>query len=285
MTVGALVFVFTRGGDAEEKADGAPADVVADATASAGPGRTTAAGGEEASDVPPNGVAEGAPDLPPVDAAEPVDEAGDMADGEDGDVGEAVAEPADDAGDSAAGADDGEPSAEGGAEAVPTSAPTGAAGDSPTERPVDDPRAPSLIPPGTPEENAESFLTMPLGVSDGAPLGGIGKDGIHLDQFTIGSELDGRDCSGKHDDFSVEGRDTVTLCFRVVQRRQESTVMVLWEREGETIRRSVVNIKPTHGYRTRVKLALREEYVGGWTARILSEDEIELARRSFRVVP
>ena len=151
--------------------------------------------------------------------------------------------------------------------------------------PTDDPRHPSLIPSGTPEANAKAFLSMPVGVSDGAPVAGIGVGGIHLDQLAMGTEPGRKGCGGKPDNFSVEARDQVHVCFRVIQRRVESKLKVLWQREGKTVRRSPITIKPTHAYRTRARFALRSEYIGTWTVSVVSEDGVELGRRSFTVVP
>ena len=41
------------------------------------------------------------------------------------------------------------------------------------------PRDPSVIPPGTPAESAKAFSKLPVSVSDGPPIGGIGHiDGV-----------------------------------------------------------------------------------------------------------
>ena len=112
-----------------------------------------------------------------------------------------------------------------------------------------------------------------------------GKGGIHLDRISLGTEPGKKECGGKSDNFSVEARDSVHVCFRVIQRRVESKLKVMWQRDGKTVRRSPLTIKPTHAYRTRARLALRPEYVGTWRVVVVSEDGVELATRSFTVAP
>ncbi len=149
----------------------------------------------------------------------------------------------------------------------------------PTTR-SDDPREP---PPGTPPEIAAVFRRLPVSPSDGPPIGGIGANGIHIDDLTMGSE--GSNCSGRADDFSVSARDRVGLCVRVVHPREKEELQVLWEKHGGSTRRSKMVVLPKHAYRTRGYLKLRKEYIGDWTVRILSSDGVELARHDFTVVP
>jgi hypothetical protein len=150
---------------------------------------------------------------------------------------------------------------------------------------VDDPRDPALIPSGTSEANAKAFLALPVGLTDEAPLGGIGQGGVHIDRFNLGNAVDKGSCSGKTGPFSVAARDKVFVCFRVVQRRKDNTVSVLWQKDGKTVRRKMIALEPTHALRTRAGLALRDEYVGNWTATVFAEDDVALATATFTVVP
>jgi len=172
----------------------------------------------------------------------------------------------------------------GGVEEPPTEPPS-LDGRPPKVRDVEDPRSESIVPPGTTDANRRAFLSLPVGVNDEAPLGGIGQDGTHIDRLAIGVEYANKKCRGKEDGFSVSAGEKVTLCIRVVQRRQANSVRVLWQKDGKVVRRSVITIKPTHAFRTRASLALREEYVGNWTARVVSTDGVELATMNFNVVP
>jgi hypothetical protein len=145
-----------------------------------------------------------------------------------------------------------------------------------------DPREP---PPGTPPEIAAVFRRLPVGPGDRAPVGGIGATGIHVDHIAMGSETQGATCRGRSDDFSVSAGDRAGVCVRVVHAREKEELQVLWQKHGGSTRRSKMVVLPMHAYRTRGYLSLRGEYIGDWTVRILSSDDVELARHDFTVVP
>lgn len=144
-----------------------------------------------------------------------------------------------------------------------------------------DPREP---PPGTPPEIAAVFRRLPVSPSDGPPIGGIGANGIHIDEMHVGSKVTGGTCSGLTKRFSVSV-DRVGICVRVVHPRERDELQVLWQKHGGTTRRSKMVVLPKHAYRTRGYLKLRREYIGDWTVRILSSDGVELARHDFTIVP
>lgn len=140
-------------------------------------------------------------------------------------------------------------------------------------------------PPGTPPAIARVFRRLPLSVHDGPPVGGIGGSGIHVDKIWLGSRHGKQGCAGKADGFSIRGHDEVNVCFRVVHGRTGEDVDVIWEKDGDLAqRRRGVTIPPLHAYRTRAYLVLRNEYVGAWRVRVLSEDGVELASAAFNVV-
>ncbi|MEZ4380273.1 MAG: DUF2914 domain-containing protein [Nannocystaceae bacterium] len=140
-------------------------------------------------------------------------------------------------------------------------------------------------PEGTPAAIAKVFRRLPVSVHDGAPVGGIGASGVHVDRIWLGSKRSKDGCGGKDDGFSIGGGDEVNVCFRVVHGRQQEDVDVIWERDGDLAqRRRGVTILPLHAYRTRSYLVLRNEYVGSWRVRIFSEDHVELATKTFNVV-
>jgi hypothetical protein len=145
-----------------------------------------------------------------------------------------------------------------------------------------DPREP---PPGTPPEIAAVFRRLPVGPGDRPPVGGIGATGIHVDHIAMGSETQGATCRGRADDFSVSAGDRAGVCVRVVHAREKEELQVLWQKHGGSTRRSKMVVLPMHAYRTRGYLSLRSEYIGDWTVRILSSDDVELARHEFTVVP
>jgi hypothetical protein len=164
-------------------------------------------------------------------------------------------------------------------EAPPSEAPPSEA--PPSEAPPSggDPRA---VPPGTPEPNARNFQKIPLAPADGPPLGAIAESGLYLDQLALGSQVEERLCAGKTDDFSAAA-DTVSLCLRAIHHREVEELVVLWQRDGKTVRRSKVAVSDAHAVATRTKLALRPEYVGEWEAIVVAGD-VELAKRTFTVV-
>ncbi len=141
------------------------------------------------------------------------------------------------------------------------------------------------MPEGTPPHIARVFKRLPVSVRDGPPLGGIGASGIHVDQISLGSRYGRRGCTGKEDDFSIRGRDQVNVCFRVVHNRVDEAVTVVWEKDGDRVkRRRGIAIPGMHAYRSRAFLVLRSEYTARWTVRIYSEDGVELASTAFSVV-
>lgn len=154
------------------------------------------------------------------------------------------------------------------------------------KREVEDPRDPSLIPPGTPDANAKAFLRLPVSLSDGAPLGGIGRSGIHVDDVSMGAGKDNLRCDDPTQQFSVETSDYINVCFRAVHSRQDDHVRVIWEKDGEVTRRGKLKIpERMHAYKTRAYLRVRPEYVGSWRVRIVpeGEDEIDLVVAEFEI--
>ncbi|MCA9707460.1 MAG: DUF2914 domain-containing protein, partial [Myxococcales bacterium] len=167
------------------------------------------------------------------------------------------------------------------ADAPPAETDSDSGGSTPPTSRSDDPREP---PPGTPDEIAAVFRRLPVSPSDGPPIGGIGANGIHIDELRMGTDVDGT-CSTLTDEFSVSGLDRAGVCVRVVHPREKDELQVLWQKHGGYTRRSKMVVLPKHAYRTRGYLKLRSEYIGEWTVRILSSDGVELARHEFTVVP
>ncbi|MEM7159615.1 MAG: DUF2914 domain-containing protein [Myxococcota bacterium] len=144
---------------------------------------------------------------------------------------------------------------------------------------------PRVAPPGTSPEAAAAFMRLPVSPSDRPPVGGVGAKGIHIDNIAMGSQVVGGTCKGRADGFSVSRRETASVCVRVVHQRNKEELQLLWQKHGGSTRRSKIVVQPKHAYRTRGHLKLREEYIGDWTVRILSSDDVELARHDFTVAP
>ena len=155
----------------------------------------------------------------------------------------------------------------------------------PTAKEVDDPRDPSLVPPGTPEENLKAFTRLPVAPSDGPPLGGVGKTGIHIDDVAMASGKENSDCDDPTRRFSVEADTHVNVCFRAVHSREEENVRVIWEKDGKVTRRGKVRVPTAHAYKTRAYLIIRPEYVGSWRVRIVpeGEEDIDLIVAEFEI--
>jgi hypothetical protein len=144
-----------------------------------------------------------------------------------------------------------------------------------------DPRA---VPPDTPPANASAFRKLPVSPADLAPVGAVGNNGVHVDRIAMGAKFEKSRCEGRGDAFSAARDDRINVCFRVVHPRQKEELVVLWQKDGGTMRRGKVVVKPAHAYRTRAYLILRREYVGTWKVRILDQDGVELASHPFKVV-
>lgn len=142
---------------------------------------------------------------------------------------------------------------------------------------------PRAVPPGTPPHIARVFQRLPVALHDGPPVGAIGASGIHVDKIWIGEAYEKEGCTGESERFSLARHSQVNVCFRVVHSRAEESVEVLWEKDGAIFRRRQLMIPDIHAYRTRAYLALRREYAGSWTARVLSSDGVELASQAFTV--
>jgi hypothetical protein len=148
-----------------------------------------------------------------------------------------------------------------------------------------DPRDPSLIPPGTPEENVKAFLKLPVSIHDGPPVGGIGRSGIHVDAISTARGRDNSSCTEPTEKFSVVADEYVNVCFRVVHVREQESLRVIWEKDGKVTRRGRIRIPDLHAYTTRAYLLLRPEYTGRWRVRIVpdGEENIDLAVAEFEI--
>ncbi|TPV93664.1 MAG: DUF2914 domain-containing protein [Myxococcales bacterium FL481] len=133
----------------------------------------------------------------------------------------------------------------------------------------------------------ESRATAKLPVSprDRAPIGPIGASGIHLDRLTLATQDAAGKCALSTSEF-VAGRDEwATVCFRIVHARQAERVTVLWEHNGQVQRRARIHVPATHAHNTRARMRLWKKTIkpGTWTVRIVSDDNVELAMRTFEV--
>lgn len=150
---------------------------------------------------------------------------------------------------------------------------------------VDPNRDPREPPEGTPEEIAAVFRKLPVSPADRAPVGGVGKTGIHVDDVSMGNTYARSRCTGGDGTFSVSKDDLANVCLRVVHQREKEELSIVWQKIDGNARRGKIIVKPLHAYRTRAYLKLRGEYVGDWEVTIFSEDGVVLARYPFTVVP
>jgi hypothetical protein len=143
---------------------------------------------------------------------------------------------------------------------------------------------PREVPPGTAPANAAAFRKLPVAPADRPPLGDIGLDGVHVDRIGMGSAVERSRCRGDSETFSLSRHELVNVCLRVVHAREKEDLVVLWQKDGGTVRRGKFVVPAVHAYRTRAYLVLRKEYVGKWTVRILDQKGTELASHPFVVV-
>ncbi len=152
----------------------------------------------------------------------------------------------------------------------------------PAADPSRDPREP---PPGTPPDIAAVFKKIPVSPADRAPVGGVGKTGVHVDDVAMGNGYARSRCTGDGESFSVGNDGLANVCIRVVHQRQKEDLTVIWQKHEGNARRGKIVVKPAHAYRTRAYLKLRSEYVGDWTVKIMSADGVELAAHDFSIAP
>lgn len=145
-------------------------------------------------------------------------------------------------------------------------------------------RDPSLLPANTPEAHLAAFAALPVGKRDGAPVGGVGATGLHLDSLDLGTGYAKGQCEGSTRVFDAGADERVSVCFRVIHPREAETVTVEWARDG-VMRHSIeVGVRPTHSYRTRAWMPVTEGRAGNWTATVKSEDGSVLGSANFEIV-
>jgi len=160
---------------------------------------------------------------------------------------------------------------------------TGGATASDTAPKSDDIRHASHVPGGTPEAHASAFAELPKRKGDGAPIGGIGPGGIHLDDLVVGTDWEDSRCQTPKATFSVSTDDKVSLCLRIVHQPEEEALKVEWVREGRSPREANVTVTGIHAYRTRVWLPAKNYNKGKWKVRVLASDETLLGEGSFEI--
>jgi hypothetical protein len=179
---------------------------------------------------------------------------------------------ADDTGDSAA-TDDGE-----------ESPPATEGGDEPAPEPGDYRHA-SFVPADAPAEHREAFLALKQKKSDGAPVGGIGPHGIHLDALVIGRDYIDGECYPPANEFSLAEVNRVHLCLRVVHGGNiEEPLKVEWLREGGKPRASNLTLKNPHAYKTHAWHPIKKYSQGNFTVTVTTADGTVLGSKKFEVV-
>ena len=125
------------------------------------------------------------------------------------------------------------------AETAPEAAPEPA-----PEAQPDNIRDPSLLPPGTPAGHVSAFERLPVAKSDKAPVGGVGANGIHLDELEIGRGWHKSRCDLVGNAFTVGIDDKVNVCMRVIHPREEELLLIYWMKDGKQSQRSKVKVNP-----------------------------------------
>lgn len=161
--------------------------------------------------------------------------------------------------------------------AEPTPTPT------PTTAKSGNPRDPSVIPAGTPAANIKAFNKLPVVEGDGPPLGGIGVNGIHIDQLEVGKGWESSKCDLVGNVFTAGVDEKVNVCMRVIHPREEQELTIVWSRDGKVAQRSKVAVKAIRAYLTRGWLPVKTERIGKWTASIQTADGTVLGEATFEI--
>jgi hypothetical protein len=144
---------------------------------------------------------------------------------------------------------------------------------------VDEPVLASSVATPSPELETET----PASKLDKPAIGGVGANGIHLDELAVGKGWASHRCEQLGSRFEVKTDDRVNLCFRVVHPRVAETVTVEWSRDGKLRQSIEVSVQPTHRYLTRAWLPVTAGRVGEWTATVKSEDGSVLGSIAFEI--
>lgn len=145
-------------------------------------------------------------------------------------------------------------------------------------------RGDEVIPPGTSPSNAAAFRKLALHEGDGAPVGGIGAGGIHLDELQVGHVWAKSRCSAPASVFRIGVHEQVNVCMRVVHERGSTAELgVEWIRNGKQARRSKLSIGDMHALLTRAYLPISAGYEGEWQALIKSVDGTLIGEVAFTV--
>jgi hypothetical protein len=150
--------------------------------------------------------------------------------------------------------------------------------------PAVDPRDPSLVPDGTPDENATAFFAMRKSRRDGAPVGGIGPDGIHVDSLVVGRGFSNSRCESESHAFSVETDERVNVCLRAVHAgHTEQALTVKWTRDGRGPKATRLSLHNSHAYRTRAWLPVHDDSKGDWHVSVSASDGTVLGEADFAI--
>ncbi|MFV8749752.1 DUF2914 domain-containing protein [Nannocystaceae bacterium ST9] len=147
-----------------------------------------------------------------------------------------------------------------------------------------DVRSDAVIPAGTSAANANAFKKLAVAKGDGAPVGGIGINGVHLDALDLGAGWEKSRCADPTTTFVIGTNDRVNVCMRIIHERGTTEELsVEWIKNGKSSRRSKVAVSDMHAYLTRAYLPIHEGYAGDWKAVITSSDKTVLGEVAFKV--
>lgn len=107
-------------------------------------------------------------------------------------------------------------------------------------------------------------------------------DGLVIERFEVGRPGPGKRCEGPSDRFSRRGDRKIAACYEVAEPHHADRVIVLWDKDGQTVRRGVRQTPRAAQLVSRSYLSLADQPTGTWRVRLVRDDEgslTELARR------
>jgi len=141
----------------------------------------------------------------------------------------------------------------------------------------------------TPSTAAEpSAPAEPTAPADQQPVSPVIDDGLVVVRFEVGLPGVGKTCDGDRRRFSRDEDRKIAACYVVEQPHQTDRVIVMWEKQAETVRRGVKEAPRAARLVSRSFLSLHEQPTGPWRVRLMRDDGgtlTELARRQIVIDP
>lgn len=111
------------------------------------------------------------------------------------------------------------------------------------------------------------------------------REDLSVERLRVGLASPGTGCQPFSGRFSVARHGQVSLCFRALHPTRDDSLVVIWRRAGETMRRSHFEIPPQEPRKdVRAFLSVGRGDEGHWSVQIVSKGQI-LASEAFTVGP